>query len=131
VTNNLDPSAVRAYRDALRKVGRNIAVQRISGTAPRTVMFSADVQAVVHDYADDGAAAQKTGYGESSIGGISQTARQVILLAEDLRVARFPLPVRKNDKIILNGGDKLNVVRVDAEKRSVAGALELTAVGVP
>lgn len=131
MTGNLDQAAVRDYRTALGRVGRSVTLQRVSGQAPRTVTFSATVQAVVGSYADYGQAPQKTGYGESSPGGISQGARQVILLAEDLRSARFPLPVRKNDRLILNGGDKMNIVHVDAEKRSVAGALELTVVGVP
>ena len=131
MSNNLDDSAVRAYRDALTRVGRTVTLQRVTGTAPRTFSFSADVQAVVRDYQSFPQGAQRTGRSENDPGGITQGLRHVIVLAADLQAKRFPLPVRKNDKLILNGGDKLTVVEVDAEKRSIAGAIELTLAGVP
>ena len=52
-------------------------------------------------------------------------------MATDLANARFPLPVRKNDRIIIvDTGDELNVVDVDGFKRAVAGAIERKAAGV-
>ncbi len=52
-------------------------------------------------------------------------------MIEDLAQARFPLPVQKNDNIILSStGEKLNVTRVDMQKRAFAGAIELAAAGV-
>lgn len=131
MSSNLDPAAVRAYEDALARVGRLVTIQRISGTAPRTVIFSASVRAVVSGMGDATQPPSRTGYGESGVGAVTQTSRTAILLGCELVDARFPLPVRKNDKLLLDGGDKLNVIAVDAEKRSVAGAIELTLAGVP
>ena len=54
----------------------------------------------------------------------------VIVMAGDLASKRFPLPLKKNDKIILESGEELNVIEVDANKRAVAGAIELKASGV-
>ncbi|MGH8598291.1 MAG: hypothetical protein ACREXT_16690 [Gammaproteobacteria bacterium] len=106
-------------------------MQRISGTAPRTVSFSAIVRAIVREYRPDTSDPARTGYGATGIGGITQTEREVLLMASDLAIARFPLPVKESDKIILaTTGEKLNVTRVDGEKRSQAGAVELFAAGV-
>ena len=71
------------------------------------------------------------GYASTKLGGISENDRQIILMTSDLQAARYPLPLRKNDKIIIvETGDELNIIEVDAYKREIAGAIELRAAGV-
>lgn len=127
----IDPAMRGAYVRALARRGQAVTVQRITGTAPRTVTFSATVTALVEDDPPDTNDVRITGYGATKPGAISQTSRSVTLMASDLASARFPVPVQKNDKIILSStGEKLNVTEVDMHKRALAGAVTLTGVGV-
>ena len=119
-----------AHRRALQRTGELVTVRRVSGTAPRTVSFSVEVYANVQSYAPDTVEPSQTGYSASQLGGITQNDRKVIIVAQDLSDARFPLPVLKNDKIVLANGEVLNVTGVDEHKRSLAGAIELTAAGI-
>ena len=119
-----------AYRRAVQRTGELVTVQRISGTAPRTVSFSVQVWANVQTYAPDSVEPSEAGYSSTQLGGITQNDRKVIIVAQDLSDAQFPLPVLKNDKILLTNGDKLNVTGVDEHKRRLAGAIELTAAGI-
>ncbi|MEJ0093403.1 MAG: hypothetical protein WDN46_08190 [Methylocella sp.] len=124
-------SAQAAHRRGIAQRGEEVIFQRISGVAPRTVTFSAVVSAMVANYQPDGQDPARAGYGASQPGSITQGDRQVIVMIEDLAQARFPLPVQKNDNIILSStGEKLNVTRVDMQKRAFAGAIELGAAGV-
>ncbi|QXX74241.1 hypothetical protein [Methylovirgula sp. HY1] len=128
----IDPSAEAGHRRAFAKRGIRITVERISGMSPATVSFFAEVTALVQNYTPDGAAASRTGYGAGAPGGISQGDRTIIVMATDLAERRFPLPLAKNDRITLvTTGERLNVVKVDPDKRAMAGAIELTAAGVP
>jgi hypothetical protein len=68
-------------------------------------------------------------------GGITEGARLVIVLTDDLAARSFPLPVAKNDKIVLLGAagnpvESLNVTDPDPFKRALGGAIELKAEGV-
>jgi hypothetical protein len=119
-----------AYRRAIQRTGELVTLRRISGAAPRTVGFSVDVYANVQTYAPDTVEPSEAGYPASQLGGITQNDRKVIVVAQDLADARFPLPVQKNDKIVLANGDVLNVTGVDEHKRQLAGAIELTAAGI-
>jgi len=119
-----------AYRRAIQRTGELVTVRRISGTAPRTVSFSVEVYANVQTYAPETTEPSEAGYSASQLGGITQNDRKVIIVAQDLSDARFPLPVQKNDKIVLANGDVLNVTGVDEHKRQLAGAIELTAAGI-
>lgn len=121
-----------AHERAIGQFGQAVTVQRLTGAAPNvTVAASATVQAIVKMMQPDTAEPAQTGYPSSGLGGITQTDRMLILMASDLIAAGFPVPVQKNDKIILSTtGEKLNVTRVDGEKRSQAGAVELYAGGV-
>lgn len=127
----VNPSAQSAYRRAVEKAGVRVRVQRVSGTAPNVATFSAEVLAIVRDATDDSASAQRTGYSGSAVGGIAQDKRNIIVLAEDLIEKRFPLPLKKNDVIfVFSSSAQLTVLEVDAEKRSMAGAIELVATSV-
>jgi hypothetical protein len=66
-------------------------------------------------------------------GDITLGARNVILLEDDLRQKRFPLPVTKNDKVIVLGAEgedeELNIMEFDPNKRRIAGAIDIVAEG--
>jgi hypothetical protein len=118
-------------RRAIAKRGEGVTFTRVSGLAPVSFSFSADLTAIVMKYAPDGGAASRQGYGANELGGVTQGDRLVILMTQDLCDARYPLPVRKDDKITLSRtGEELTVVSVDASKRGIAGAIEIEAVGV-
>jgi hypothetical protein len=127
---HIDPAAQAAHRRALQRRGEPVTVERLSGTAPNVVYFHANVVAFISDDRDDVQQPSRAGYGGSALGSLTQTNRDIIMMAADLVAARFPLPLQKNDKIILCNGDKLNIVRVDAHKRIRAGAIEATAAAV-
>lgn len=127
-----DPSIVAAYRRAFARQGVAvpISLRRITGFAPNTATVSADIVAIVRDYVPDTTVVAETGFAASKQGAITQGDRVIIVMADDLAQKRFPLPVRKNDRIMLPSGDVLNVIAVDAAKRAAAGAIELKAAGV-
>jgi hypothetical protein len=127
----IDNNMQAAHRRAINKYGQQITMQRLTGEAPNVTAQSAVVTAIVKSMPPDTSAPAQEGYGSSSLGGITQTDRMVIVMATDLAAAGFPVPVQKNDKIILSTtGEKLDVTRVDGEKRSQAGAIEIFAAGV-
>ncbi len=127
----INPGMEAAHRRTIDQWGQPITVQRLSGAAPNVTTQSATVTAVVRLMKPDNVEPSQQGYGASGLGGVTQTDRFIILMASDLAVAGFPVPVKKNDKIVLSTtGEKLNVTMVDGEKRSQAGAVELYAGGV-
>jgi hypothetical protein len=135
-----DPSIVAAYRRAFARQGVAVPVTltRITGFAPNTATVSADIVAIVRDYMPDTTAVAETGFAAGKQGAITQGDRMIIVMIDDLAQKRFPLPVRKNDRLTLRSdaghlgasGDVLNVVAVDALKRAAGGAIELKAAGV-
>jgi hypothetical protein len=73
----------------------------------------------------------QAGLGASTPGAVPQDDRLVIVMADDLAAAAFPLPVAKGDLIVLSlSAEQLMVTRVDPYKRAFAGAIELTAAGI-
>ncbi len=63
------------------------------------------------------------------VGGLDQTVRTMIVMAEDIK---FASPLRRGDRVIMANGDILVVEVCDADKRSVDGTLiayELTVMG--
>lgn len=64
---------------------------------------------------------------EELIGGVEQGERKLIVLAEDLVSAAFPLPIQRGDKIVLRG-KVLNIEDADDSTRRIAG--ELIAIDV-
>lgn len=126
----IDYAQQAAHRRWIQRTGELVTIRRISGTAPRTVSFSVEVYANIQTYAPDSVQPSEAGYSPSQLGGITQNDRKLIIVAQDLANARFPLPVQKNDKIVLANGDVLNVTGVDEHKRQLAGAIELTAAGI-
>lgn len=127
-----DPAIVAAYGRAFARTGIAVEIKRITGFAPNpTAINTASVQAIVRDYQPDTSQVAEMGMAATKMGAITESDRLVIVMATDLANQRFPLPLRKNDKVvILSTGDELNIVDVDAYKRAAAGAIELKAAGV-
>lgn len=127
-----DPAIVASYRRAIARAGLSaVTFKRITGFAPNTAVVSATVQAVVRDYNPDTTSVAQTGYAATKLGAMTEGDRMIIVMATDLFDARFPLPLKKNDKVVIvETGEELNITVVDASKRAVAGAIELKASGV-
>jgi hypothetical protein len=105
-----------------------VIVRRVNGDAPNTATFDARVLAIVMDYVAKQPVADVKPEGNITLG-----ARNVILLEDDLRQKRFPLPVTKNDKVIVLGvegeDEELNIMEFDPNKRRIAGAIDIVAEG--
>lgn len=141
-----DAAVVASYRRAFGRRGRWVKVRRVTAPAGQGAGFvDATVKAIVMDYEPQGVVMPI-----KREGAITQGARKVMVMESDLAALHFPLPVKKNDKIILleefspgpgatgivlpggaivYEGDALNVTDPDPSKRRVAGAIELLAVG--
>lgn len=118
-----DPNALASYRRAVARRGRTVTFRRIEGQAPNAAIFDATVSAIVEDYVPQGEVLPV-----KREGGVTQGARRITVIDADLTAKRFPLPLRKNDRAIVDG-NSLNIAWVDPEKRAVAGASEMIAVG--
>ncbi len=78
-----------------------------------------------------GAAGAQEGYGSGRLS-VTLGHRPGLLMAEDLDRKRFLQLLVKSDQIYVFANDAfLTVDSVDAEKRAMAGAIELTATGAP
>jgi hypothetical protein len=124
----IDANALAGYRRAIARRGQPVIVRRVNGDAPNTATFDARVPAIVMDYV-----AKQPVAGVKPEGDITLGARNVILLEDDLRQKRFPLPVTKNDKVIVLGiegeDEELNIMELDPNKRRIAGAIDIVAEG--
>jgi hypothetical protein len=124
-----DPAAVAGYRRAIARAGERVTFQRLFGNAPNVRTFSATVKARVAGYMPNSGVPAREGFtGEMSV--ITQGDRNIIVMVEDLAAKRFPLPLRKNDRVILLTGEELNVTVVDARTRALGGALDVVATGL-
>lgn len=56
------------------------------------------------------------------VGDIDQGTRQLLILAEDVAASGFPLPIRKNDRILVRG-NPLNIQSVDDSTHREGGVL--------
>ncbi len=126
-----DPGIVAGYRRAMVRRGFAATIQRINGEAPRTALVSAEaIPVVVLDERADPTAGTGTGYGSGDVGGLPQQSRTMLVMVADLEAARFPLPLAKNDRVLLTeSGELLNITDVDAEKRALGGCIELKVAG--
>ena len=125
----IDLSAQAFTRQGIMLVGIPVTFERVSGYAPNVVIISATVTAKVMKYALDTVTVAETGYSASKPGAIRQGDRQILVMADDLAAAGFPLPVLKSDRVIVPG-DTINIIAVDANKRAMAGCIEIEAAGV-
>jgi hypothetical protein len=126
----IDGSAEAFTRLGIQLVGIPVRFERVTGYAPNVVITSATVTAKVMKYALDTVTVSETGYTASKPGAIRQGDREVLVMAADLAAEGFPLPVLKSDRIVLATGDTLLIIAVDANKRAMAGCIEIDAAGV-
>jgi hypothetical protein len=119
-----------ATRRAIQRAGELVTFQRLTGTAPNVTTISVSVYANVQGLHSETTEPSQEGLPSTKEGAITQTARKLIVIGSDLSAGGFPLPVKKNDKIILADGTKCNVLDVDAHKRSIADAIEINAAEV-
>lgn len=120
----VDPTIRDAYRRALDRAGQQVTFVRVIGNPPNATDVQATVTARVWHYEPlpDVMAIKPEG-------GITQGNRKIIVLNDDLLGAGFPVPLRKNDKAIVEG-ETLNITRVDPNTRELAGAIEAMAEGI-
>lgn len=118
-------SGVSTYRRARDRVGETVTFQRLAGDAPNTtVVAAAQVVAIVRN--------AMTGPPTGGFAGeyaVSRTERNLIVLEDDLDTQGFPLPLVKNDKVLVQG-ELMNIERIDPSKRGFAGAIDVMAIGV-
>jgi len=120
----IEPNAVEGYRRMLARIGRHVTFRRVTGQAPNTVTTDVKVRSVFRNYTPS-----------TPLGGtarsysITEGLREFIVLASDLRSGGFPLPLEKNDKLIVED-ETFNIVEVDDGTRHIAGAIEGRAVNV-
>ncbi|GAB5506679.1 MAG: hypothetical protein Rhirs2KO_18420 [Rhizobiaceae bacterium] len=108
----MTPAAAKAsYRRLLGAAGERIVIRRLTGTGDNRLYFEASVLARVTGYEPD-----------ELVGDIDQGDRKVILLADDLVSAGFPLDLRKGDKAFVRGRE-LNIEAADDSTRRVQGVL--------
>jgi hypothetical protein len=126
-----DTAAVAALQMFLRMSGMSVTVQRVSGVAPNVTVVSCAVNARVMNLTADTTQTAQAGLGTSMMGVIEQGDRTVIVSAQDLSNAGFPLPVVRGDIVILpDSSEMLNVLRVDAYTRRFCSGIVLMVVGV-
>lgn len=118
-----DAAIVAGYRHALARRGQPVTFRRVSGQAPNVTTADAMVEAIVMNYQ-----AAPSVMSSQPAATVTLDDRMVIVIESDLRRQQFPLPVRKNDKIEVNG-EWLNVEALDPNKRALAGAIEIHAKG--
>jgi hypothetical protein len=130
----LELNAVAGYRRMLDRIGQRILFRRVNGQAPNVTTQDAVVKAVFRAYQPT----TPIGAGDKGAA-ISEGLREFIVLKADLAREGFPLPLQKNDRIILGtsedgpfipGVELYNIVEVDPGTRIVAGAIAGKAEGV-
>jgi len=127
----IDPGAQALTASGVRRSGVSVAFQRRTGFAPNVVVVAANVIAIIQTVQADSSAPDEGSMPASKTGSIKEDQRFVIVMAADLTNAGFPLPLRANDKIVVTDtGELLNIDRIDAYKRAMAGAIEIYASGV-
>lgn len=127
----IDRSAEAFLEQAIDTVGVAVAVTRLFGYQPNITTFSVDVRAKVAKVTPNSAAPPRDGSPANAPGALTQDDRTVILMAKHLRAERFPLPLRKGDKVTLKEtGDVFDVSDVDPYTMAIAGAVTLTVTGV-
>ena len=127
----VDLSTQAAYEAAIALAGMPVTFQRYSGFAPNVTTTTASLNAVVRTVVPDTTQPAQDGLSASSPGALNQNIRWILLMAQDLVNAGIALPVVVGDQILVPAtGELLNVDRVDAYKRTYAGAIELYASAV-
>jgi hypothetical protein len=127
-----DPAAQAFTAAGVYRAGVAVTFVRLSGYAPAvTTVASANVTAIVRTVVNDTTEVAETGYSASQPGSISQDDRLVIVMAQDLTAAGFPLPVLKGDQVVLpSTSETLEVTRVDPYLGALRGTVNVYVTGV-
>lgn len=125
----VDLNAQEGYRRAIARAGETVTFQRISGQPGQGAVIlpapaGATVQAIVNSFQVEAPVMSV-----KREGAITLADRKIIVLVDDLAQAGFPLPLRKNDRVVVQG-ETLNIETVDPSTRAFAGAVELRAKGI-
>jgi hypothetical protein len=121
---NVNRAAQAGYRRALVARGVPVKFRRVTGAAPNTQSFFADVAAIV--LTETAAKAEGT---FALAGEMAENDRLLIVVADDLAHKRFPLPLVEGDQVLLLG-EWTNLVKVDPLSRAFAGAIVAIAKGI-
>lgn len=100
--------SIASYRRSLKDV---VVIRRYTGSGQNRPYFEATALARVTGFDPD-----------ELVGAIQQGDRKLIVLADDLVKAQFPLDLKKGDKAIVRGKE-LNIEAADDSTRRVAGML--------
>lgn len=127
----IDAGLASSSSRAIRRVGQSVTFERSIGFAPNVTTISATVTAAIRGKTPDTVESRRSGYSASEPGGLSETEREFLVMADDLDRAGFPLPLQRGDRLIIaETSERLNIVRTDAGRRAIAGVIEVTAAGV-
>lgn len=127
----IDHGLASSSARAIKRVGQQVTFERIVGFAPNTSTISATITAAIRGKAPDTIEPRRAGYSSAEPGGLAETEREFLVMADDLSKEGFPLPLQRGDKLILDQtGERLNILRFDAGRRAIAGVIEITAAGV-
>lgn len=108
----MTPEQCRAtYRRMMELVGETVLIRRYTGTGTNRPKFDAEVVARITSFEP-----------HELVGTIQQGDRKLIVLAQDLFNAQFPIPLRKGDKAVVRGKE-LNIEAPDENTRRVSGEL--------
>lgn len=103
--------AKEIYRRFLYEVGEKVLIRRYFGIGNNRTKFEVEAQARIVGYKD-----------VELTGTIIQGDQRVILLQEDLINSQFPLPLVKNDKVVVRGKER-NIEYPDGDSRKINGEL--------
>lgn len=99
------------YRRDMEEIGEKVIIRRYFGTGTNRNKFEVEILARV------------IGYGpQELVGTIQQGDQKLIILVKDLETFQFPLPLIKNDKVIVRGKE-LNIEAADGNTRRINGKL--------
>lgn len=134
-----DPGIEAAYREAVERARVRVTVIRPNGFAPNVdPVLAENIPAAIRDATPDTTEPAQSGLPTTRPGAMTEADRIVILMTRDLERARFPLPLKKNDRIQIvsidgrpvTDGDVFNIVAADPYKRAAGGAIECKAASV-
>lgn len=103
-------AAIGMYRRLIAS-GEDVLLRRYTGTGATRAKFEVRVRAKVAGYEP-----------QDLVGSVQQGDRKVIVLAEDVDAAQFPVPITNSDKIVVRGKE-LTIQSVDDSTRRIAGVL--------
>jgi hypothetical protein len=113
----MNPAAAKRARDAIERRGQVVTFKRTEGKIPNQTIVTVDVKATVTGYKTDEIA-----------GGITLGTRGFIVSTLALTDAGYPMPVRKEDKII-SQGKEMQIDGIDANRREYTACLDIVATG--